>query len=164
MVKLTPQERTLIVSLYRSLKSNPKEFQMSDDDKLTLVKILDLDAFDINLNSETITYYVYDVGVPLLVSSLDKEATHGEDSRVLYEALRRELYQRCIKMLVEIRKGNMPDAIIVNAAYLHIGISSGIIPTYYDVYPKNNLDSDIYSAAKLIEEEEKRVKDGNANS
>jgi hypothetical protein len=159
MEKLTPQERALVVSLYKSLKSNPKTFSLEEKDKATLVGMLDLDYFDINFGNESLTYYSYDIGVPLTKNLLDKDATHGEDSRALFEALRIELSDRFADILVEIYKGNVPDAAAVSAAYLHMGIAHDVILSYYSIYGREDLTSDVARAARRKLEEEKCQKE-----
>jgi len=128
MKELNPEEQTLVVSLYRQLKTNPKEFKLTNSSRDILFEIIDLKEFDIDLKpAPVLTYYAYSTGCYLVEALPDKE--RGEDYRLVSNVISKTLFAQGIKTLSSIRKNkDLNDDVLVIAAYIHLGIVFKLIP------------------------------------
>ena len=117
----------LTVSLYRSLKSNPKEFKLADSARKTLMDIIDIHSFDVNGSyAALVTYGFYSTGY-FLEETVD-QVGRGEDYRNVEKAIYKVRQELMYNTLKKLRTGNIPDEALVVASYIHIGIAHDLIP------------------------------------
>lgn len=139
MVKLSLEEQELATSIYRRYKSNPKTFVLNEEERVMATRLIDVTAFDIGSRLD-IEYQGYSLSITLLKSDLNRDV-QGEDSRLLKEVLESIIYDRSIKLLSILRRGEIPDNILAAAIYVQLGIAHNVIPILWDVYKREQVMS-----------------------
>jgi hypothetical protein len=151
MEKFSPEEQALVTAIYRRYKGNPTAFVLTNEEKAIAMKLIDVFAFDIKPYNAQVLYQGYALDIFLIKNSLER-VIFGEESRNITELLQGELHRYSIKVLTALRKYEIRDDILANAAYIQLGISHNIIPSVWSVFQVQRRCSEAYKY--LLEKKE----------